>query len=80
MRLDDAPSHEHNSSPPPASFDDVNKDWEPPVQDLPPVPEFIHDVITSMLRDVWGVHCPRDYQIRMIFHLVYRQVPLTYLI
>ena len=33
-----------------------------------------------MLRDVWGVQHPREYQIRMIFHLVYRKVPLTYLI
>ena len=52
MRLDDPPLSKQSSSPPPASFDNLNEDWEPPIQDLPPVPEFIHDVITSMMRDV----------------------------
>ena len=50
------------------SFDKLNEDWEPPIQNLPPVPQYIHHVIASMLRNVW------------IFHLVYREVPLTYLI
>ena len=45
-RLDDLP--------PPVSFDELNEDWEAPIQDMPPVPAFIHDVITSMLCDVWG--------------------------
>lgn len=62
------------------TFDELNKLYASQINDLPPVPASIAKVITKMLSEVWGFDTPHDYQIRMIFHLVYRRVPLAYLI
>jgi hypothetical protein len=56
------------------------KDYIPPKDNYPPVPDKADNAIRLMLSAVWQISNPREYQIKAIFYLVFLRLRMLYLI
>eukprot|EP00956_Cyclotella_meneghiniana_P038642 scaffold157298_cov79-Cyclotella_meneghiniana.AAC.1 len=69
------------STMPSSIFADKNKNYEPPDHsNYPSIPTKVRHAIKLMLKDVWGIHEPRGYQVTAIFYMAFLKTRLMYLI
>ena len=57
-----------------------NKDYDPPKSRRFRMPSHAIDAIRETLNKAWGNTTPRQFQIKAVFELAYRKVPMLYLV